>query len=149
MNHDTTFTDAAKFVLVWNALHTLGVDVCVSFSGSGDSGQIDDIAPVAAPPYDEQASKAFNAYKITLVEGEPPVELAKLIEELSDPITTNEEIDWWNNDGGNGELIWQRAFTHEDGTEYPDMLRLTINQARIEYETFDFEYGRFGTEIEE
>ena len=145
-------TGAVKFELVWSELRKLGIGtVRVNFSGSGDSGEIDDISVVVSmpEPYDYQdlanQEKAQNDVLSTARVSLPDeygdsqeIRLVQLIEDLSDPITTAWE-DWWNGDGGNGELLW-----HAD--DEPPRLALEINTARIEYDSHSYELNRFGEE---
>jgi hypothetical protein len=110
----------AELETVWVALAALEVaHVVVSFSGSGDSGQIDDI----------------NAYLTSFIANRNnagvdvllPDVLSKQIEEITDRIMDSQELpDWYNNDGGNGDVTWyvpERSIV------------TTVNQARVEYDT--------------
>ena len=85
----------------------LGVTgIKIFYSGSGDSGDIDDVV------YTTIKEAAFNNIMNLSNHGEDVLYLANLNDELADKIKyfANEKIlndleDWWNNDGGYGVMI--------------------------------------------
>ncbi len=146
---ETKLGDLAKFELVWAELTRLGIErVVVSFSGEGDSGQIDDV--VMELPGTEQTPESmdtwarvnelFQAAMIDLGPGEPSVQLKNLIETLTDPLITNAGVDWWNNDGGFGECTWWIA----------DMrIHADISERIVTTNNFEYVFNRHGEEIME
>ncbi len=88
-------------------LADLGVTgIKIFYSGSGDSGDIDDVV------YTTTKEAAFNAINSMNNYGEGILHLANLDGELRDDLIdfANEKIlnnleDWWNNDGGYGAMI--------------------------------------------
>jgi hypothetical protein len=113
-------------------LQELGTqEVCVSFDGSGDSGSIEDIAfhpeLEGDPPlvsirkprrvYDEGSGSWLQSSE----EEEAPLKVA--IEELTYDYLDETDVDWYNNDGGYGDLIIDVT----RGT-----VELTVNQRFIE-----------------
>ena len=88
-------------------LADLGVTgIKIFYSGSGDSGDIDDVV------YTTIKEAAFNNIMNLSNHGEDVLYLAELDDELKDDLIdfANEKIlndleDWWNNDGGYGVMI--------------------------------------------
>jgi uncharacterized protein DUF6878 len=130
-----------KHQMVWDALRELGIKhALVEFSGSGDSGQIDDCYPEGSDGYGVFATKT-----LTVDTSQPSILLRDLMIELSDEILWNDEIpDWYNNDGGYGVLEWIVAHTDKEGTHHTDRIAVTVNVAVVDYDTSNFEYDGFG-----
>jgi hypothetical protein len=88
-------------------LADLGVTgIKIFYSGSGDSGDIDDVV------YTTTKEASFDDINTLSSYGENSLNLQTLDDELSDEITdfANENIlndleDWWNNDGGYGVML--------------------------------------------
>ena len=88
-------------------LADLGVTgIKIFYSGSGDSGDIDDIVYTTTKEASFDDIMNLNSY------GENLLNLQTLDDELSDKIKdfANEKIlndleDWWNNDGGYGTML--------------------------------------------
>jgi hypothetical protein len=88
-------------------LADLGVTgIKIFYSGSGDSGDIDDVV------YTTTKEVSFDDINTLSSYGENLLNLQTLDDELSDEITefANEKIlngieDWWNNDGGYGVML--------------------------------------------
>jgi hypothetical protein len=145
-----------EFQLVWAAMKKLDINMlAVEFSGEGDSGQINDVS-VAYPEapmgkdwqvaYDRQVA-AFNDCDVTFPDG-TVTKLAKLVEQLSDGILGYDGIpDWYNNDGGNGTIVWMLKGVTNTGHVGVEMIDLTVNQAHIEYDTTHFAYDNHGEEL--
>jgi hypothetical protein len=127
--------------MVWDALRELGIAcVLVEFSGSGDSGQIDDCYPESG-----NGDGVFANKTLTVDAGQSSILLRDLMIELSDEILQNDEIpDWYNNDGGFGVLEWIVAHTDMEGTHHTDRIAVTVNVAVVDYDTNNFEYDGFG-----
>jgi hypothetical protein len=145
-----TDEDAAQYAAVWRAIRELGIKVIeVQFSGSGDSGEIEDIRPawIFGGTEDENMKRAENFRRkvVSFSDYVPPTHsLESLIRDLSNDILNQPEIpDWYNNEGGNGTMEW---IAEDDGTNH---IELTVNVAVVEYETSTFSYRADGTEIEE
>lgn len=145
MSDDTKALHAqAQFELVWRALRELGIEqVNVSFDGSGDSGEITDVAvDYADHKLADELNAKLSAAQVELIDEDTlqprTIELIKLIEELSDPLTTAYE-DWWNNDGGFGELVWCAS-------DEPPHLELSIEVRVVNTEHSSYELNRYGEE---
>jgi hypothetical protein len=110
----------AELETVWVALAALAVaHVVVPFSGSGDSGQIDDINAYLTSPVENRTNAGVDVLL--------PDVLSKQIEEITDRIMDSQDLpDWYNNDGGNGDVTW---YVSERS------IVTTVNQARTEYDT--------------
>lgn len=88
-------------------LADLGVTgIKIFYSGSGDSGDIDDIV------YTTAVEDSFNDINTLTNYGEDALYLSNLDTDLKDKISdfANEKIltnleDWWNNDGGYGSML--------------------------------------------
>ena len=133
-----------KFEMVWDALRELGIKLAVvEFSGSGDSGQIDDCYPVGSDNY-----AAFGARTLAFDPDQPFVLLRNVIIELSDVMLQKHEIpDWYTNDGGYGQIEWSVADTDKEGIHRSDRIAVAVNVAVVEYDTSNFEYGGFGNRL--
>jgi hypothetical protein len=127
--------------MVWDTLSQLGIKlVVVEFSGSGDSGQIDDCYPESS-----NDDAAFGTLTLMCGAGHEPVLLRDVIVELSDEILQKDEIpDWYNNDGGCGTMEWIVARTDKEGVRHSDRIAVTVNVAVVEYDTSNFHYDGFG-----
>jgi hypothetical protein len=137
----SSLTTEQKMNLVWAAMRANDIkQIEVEFSGSGDSGQIDDIGL----PYNG-AGHDLTGIMASVSDYTPPTcLLTKLIEDLSEGILEKPEIpDWYNNDGGNGTILW---CADEDGT---NRIEVEVNQAYTEYTTSSFSYGADGEGSEE
>ena len=87
--------------------------VYVAFSGEGDSGQIDDVYFTPSPPPGEryeftvpcEAARHFregNRWRTVRALEDTPIEEA--IRALTDEYLEEFDVDWYNNDGGQGHL---------------------------------------------
>ena len=143
----------AQMALVWKSMREAEIDeIEVSFSGSGDSGQVDgvDIPWSLVGPIDQQERDrkcaALSSKIVSVSDYVPPsIKLTNLVERLSDEIILQKDElpDWYNNDGGNGTINW---IADRDGT---NRIEVTVNVAVIEYDTSTFTYGETGEEIVE
>ena len=92
--------DEARGKLALKLFHAGVRHVMVSFSGCGDSGQIDEIS-------------------IAMAEGKPEQDWMRLdVEAWSDRYLEGTGVDWYNNDGGFGEIeftmpMWPGRFRAE------------------------------------
>ena len=88
-------------------LADLGVTgIKIFYSGSGDSGEIDDVV------YTTTKEASFDDINTLSSYGENSLYLTNLDHDLKDEITEfatskllDEIEDWWNNDGGHGNLL--------------------------------------------
>lgn len=143
MNQDANvqpLSEKARFELVWATLRELKIPtVVISFSGEGDSGQIDGVdVGYVADTDDTKFAALYDALRGAWVHlDDERVPLVKLIEDLTDPLLTRPGIDWWNNDGGFGKCIW-----HVD--DEPPRIELEISERIVTTESHSFELGRHG-----
>jgi hypothetical protein len=141
----------AQHQLVFDTMRLLNIPLVeVSFSGSGDSGQIDDVSPqvnIDGEPYDQaEVTRRHNIFaEHTLDLGGEPTRLHRLIEDLSDDLLQARDIpDWYNNDGGNGSIKW-----HTADAENPDHIEMEVNTAQVSYDTTEFSFDCYGRRVEE
>ena len=149
MNNDPTrdeLANKAKFELVWAELRHLEIpEIIVTFSGEGDSGQIDDVSVsgiVALPGAEARyalLNEAFHGTFVTVHPDEAPVRLHTLIEELTDPLISDQGVNWWDNDGGFGECRW-------DASAEPPLISVSISERVVHTVEHGFEFNRFGLE---
>jgi hypothetical protein len=134
---------APKFAEVWTSMERLGVvSATVSFSGEGDSGQIED---VDLSCFDFHArddlGKTWEKDRETVaaLSKEPSDHIKELVESLSDAILDDENIpDWYNNDGGHGNLQWTLA---------TKTIEIEVFQRVVEYQTTTLTYDANGIEV--
>jgi hypothetical protein len=75
-------------------LHAAGIlRVSAEFDGSGDSGAINVL-------------RFFNALEPDSPEAEPPESLIEEVDSLFYAALEDTDVDWYNNDGGYGEIAW-------------------------------------------
>jgi hypothetical protein len=128
-----------------NKLSKLSVD----FNGEGDSGDFDDYVSIEyTNPSSDYTTEDYSrlqgeleTYKPTLggvnKEGGNERTLKQLILSLARAIEQETEhgVDWWNNDGGNGQVEFITDDVGNDGNTYHHGVCLTVNARVIEYET--------------
>jgi hypothetical protein len=142
---ENLLADKAKYELVWAAMRELGIDeIEVEFNGEGDSGEITDVSvPYRSDMAGEQhveLNARLERCAVTLIEGEPPVKLVDLITELSDPLTTEQDINWWDGDGGFGVVHWILA----NGEPPEPMIAMSIEERIVTTNSHMFEFDRHG-----
>ena len=148
---DQLLSTKAKFELVWAAMRELGIkQIDVTFSGEGDSGSINDVlvgtstqttTEYGGMAWAEMNQRLENCY-VKVHPDEPPMKLTQLIERLLDPMTTEQNVDWWNNDGGFGEV---RLILNE-GDE-PPMIELDISERVVNTIDHSWQFDRHGEEV--
>lgn len=140
----TVFPSKEKKTLLMNMLKVLGGHkAVVEFQGGGDSGEIHN-----AVLYD-QNNKEIDCTGITFdwhsqsdvfkdgVWEEHskfgPVPVLDILREVTEQMLENEGLDWYNNDGGQGEL-------QIDLTQSPPaiVLNVGINYTQTDYHEFDY-----------
>lgn len=132
-------------LLLFSTLRLLGVsEVLVNFSGSGDSGNVDEV--VAYGPNNNQISLTETSIqwrfvtqdmKWDMLAGKPIAKrivqdrtatLDKIIESMCNNALDTTELDWWNNEGGQGQF---RIVLDED------LPKVTLNVGVNEMVTHD------------
>jgi hypothetical protein len=134
---------APAFADAWATMANLGVvSITVSFSGEGDSGQIDDVGLFCvAMPAKGHRQEAWqkNREALAALPDDSQDHLKELVESLSDSVLQDGNVpDWYNNDGGNGSLIWTLA---------TKTIEVEVNQKVVEYETTTLTYDANGIEV--
>ena len=91
--------------------------VCIDYSGSGDSGDVDDVYLVKKEngTQDEEGVITVTTYGWEQTVMRLPHDIQKVIEDFVDPILSD-GADWYNNDGGGGTV----AICTENGDYYDD-----------------------------
>lgn len=122
-------------------LRSAGVtNVCVSFDGSGDSGSIDHVGLYGADNKSVSVSQTIvypflhseyndGTWKYTTTEKEVPI--AEALEQLCYDMLEETGIDWYNNDGGYGQLsidIETGEVSLEVNTRYTEVNTYNFNQ---------------------
>ena len=137
--------------MIWEWMARTGAKtLTVEFNGEGDSGSFEDHVEVRfhdlhggeewVSPTPEQ-ERAIQDFERTLIpslldaQGEP-CSLGAVVQRLSERIEadTDHGVDWWNNDGGRGEITWILDGQGPDGEHYRRGICLTVEQRVIEYE---------------
>ena len=155
----TVFPSKEKKTLLMNMLKVLGGHTAVvEFQGGGDSGEIND-----AILYDQNRqeidctgvtfdwhseSEAFDPVKNTWETHSKfgPVPVLDILREVTEQMLENEGLDWYNNDGGQGQLTI-------DLTQSPPtiVLNVGINYTQTDEHEFDYtdadEDGEGGEEV--
>ena len=105
--------------------------ICIHYSGSGDSGSVDDVYLIKKEDatQDEEgvitAKKSFwELDKIYL-----PNDLRQVIEDAVDDRILSDGADWYNNDGGGGVLL----ICTENGDYYDDRYVNIVEQDYSSY----------------
>jgi len=129
----------------------------VSFNGEGDDGNFESYINIT-PNYPNNVYNAemystvnTNLYNTHLTNTPPGIEknstMANLVLQKSIEIEeqTNHGVDWYNDDGGNGEVIWLYNTDH-GGIHYDRGVRLIVRARVIEYDEhfFDIQGGEEG-----
>jgi hypothetical protein len=134
----TFFSSKEEAITLTTQLKMLGVGrVVISFAGAGDSGEIDDM-------YLEDPNGTFIEMPTDMVawtkqvygEQKPETKQVKLRDALEDigyRVLDETGMDWYNNDGGQGELVI-------DLTEEPPsvVLKIGINYMHTDDHEFDY-----------
>lgn len=121
----------------------------VDFNGEGDSGAFDVYVKIeyknnSTDYITEDYTRLqdeLQSYKPTLGgvnrEGGGERTLNQLVLSLAEDIEKEAEhgIDWWNNDGGNGQVEFITDDVGGDGNTYHHGVCLTVNARVIEYDT--------------
>lgn len=132
-------------------------ELSLSFNGEGDSGDFEDYISIT-PNYPnnvynkEVYSKANASLNDTRLVNTPPgidknSTMADLVRKKSIEIEeqTDHGIDWYNDDGGNGVVLWLYN-TEDGGVHYDRGVRLIVRARVIEYDEhfFDIQGGEEG-----
>lgn len=140
----TVFPSKEKKTLLMNMLKVLGGHkAVVEFQGGGDSGEIHN-----AVLYDQNNKEIdctgitfdWHSQSDTFNDGVwdthskfGPVPVLDILREVTEQMLENEGLDWYNNDGGQGEL-------QIDLTQSPPVIVLNvgINYTQTDYHEFDY-----------
>ena len=140
----TVFPSKEKKTLLMNMLKVLGGHkAVVEFQGGGDSGEIHN-----AVLYDQNnkeidctgitfdwhsQSDTFNDVVWDTHSKFGPVPVLDILRDVTEQMLENEGLDWYNNDGGQGEL-------QIDLTQSPPaiVLNVGINYTQTDYHEFDY-----------
>jgi hypothetical protein len=103
--------------------------VCIEYSGSGDSGSIDDVYLIKKEngSQDEEGIITLNVSRWDLDRIYLPSEVRDIIEKAADSVL-DDGADWYNNDGGGGTLL----ICTENGDYYDDRY---VNVVEQEYDS--------------
>jgi hypothetical protein len=117
-------------------------ELIVRFNGEGDNGDFDKY--VSITPMDEK----IGLEKYGLIQDSMMKETLQgshksvrdLVLHLSEKIEAehNHSIDWVNNDGGQGQIVWILDGKAEDGCHYKRGIYMRIEARVISYESEDF-----------
>lgn len=110
----TTETNKAHVKQMLEMLKGVGADkICVTFDGSGDSGSVDEVAIYGSDngqikvdfgvPYAVTSSSWVDG-KWNKTEEVKMMPVKEALEQFCYDMLENTNIDWYNNDGGFGEL---------------------------------------------
>jgi hypothetical protein len=92
--------------------------VCIDYSGSGDSGSVDDVYLVKKEngTQDEEGVITINKSRWDMDVVYLPDDIRQVIEDFVDSRILSDGADWYNNDGGGGTV----AICTENGDYYDD-----------------------------
>ena len=136
-------------VWMWDTLAELKITtVVVSFSGAGDSGDIDDVNPMfegISNHYTTNVDQERYAAGLAMFKqaGNPAADIAleELIKQVSLTLLDEPGVpDWVNNDGGDGEITLDTATR---------AITLDINVNIVEKDNSVFTYDAMGSETHE
>ena len=140
------FPSKEKKTMLFNMLKVLGGHrVIVHFQGGGDSGEIEqgilydanekeiDMTGITYDWDSEQTNFDPQTNKWVTVESTNQTELSDILRIVTETMLENEGLDWYNNDGGQGQLTI-------DLTKTPPTVVLTVglNYTSTEEHEFDF-----------
>lgn len=122
--------------------------VRISYAGSGDSGNIEDVecfnaagSAVATPPVSILWAQKSSVWNSTKMRWEPPSDdnaetaIEDVLRDICDKALEDSGLDWYNNDGGQGHLLMNFP-----GDEEPEItLEVGINVTNVE--TYYFNVG--------
>lgn len=138
--------DAQKLLL--STLRMLSVaKVVVDFSGSGDSGSIDGHRATNAndddvdlhtttliwPRVRSKHEYVNGSYKYTITSSNESMTIAEIVEHLCDIALEHSQLDWYNNDGGQGSFIIDLSKNIPNIT-----LEVGVNYTQVDTTFFDF-----------
>jgi len=100
--------------------------VCLEYSGSGDSGSIDDVYLIKKEngSQDEEGVITINKSRWDMDVVYLPNDIKQVIEDAIDGRILSDGADWYNNDGGGGTLL----ICTEDGHYYDDRYVNIVSQ---------------------
>lgn len=100
--------------------------VCIHYSGSGDSGSVDDVYVIKKEDgsQDEEGVITLKKSYWDLDKVYLPNDLRQVIEDAVDGSILDDGADWYNNDGGGGTLI----ICTENGDYYDDRYVNVVDQ---------------------
>lgn len=129
------------------------MDISITFSGSGDSGSFENPVAKTKDGTDVDLTKHTLMWPVTKsVWNEETnswdrqidmerLDLYAILIKVAEAATDEAGLDWWNNDGGDGELTM-------DFSQSPPAINMTINLRETIYHANYFEYDAFD-DIEE
>ena len=143
--------DMALKAMVWEWMEQNGARMLTAeFNGEGDSGSFEEYVTVLfhnphsgeewehPTAEQERVAKEFAENKLTVLIDEQGNQrsLADAVRDLSEKVEsdTDHGVDWWNNEGGRGEVNWILDGKGPDGLHYRRGLCLTVEARVIEYE---------------
>ena len=118
-----------------------------SFNGSGDSGSFDNYVGISlkSSVCNEDQKARRQRYESLYEEIRTKIvmhglTLQELVLERSAEIEnhTNHGVDWWNNDGGKGNVQWILDGEADSGDYYKEGISLSISKRIIELDTSYF-----------
>jgi hypothetical protein len=123
--------------------------VVATFNGEGDSGSFDQGVTLSFDHDGEDYGVRYNnLYKLvstTKINPTPPgvkgdVTIQEYVIHVSEEIESNTQhgMDWWNNDGGCGEVEWILDGVGNDGNHYKRGICLTVSERVTQYNTNHF-----------
>lgn len=148
MNHNPIFNSLDDQKLLLSTLRMLGVThVQVGFSGSGDSGNIDEV--IATNAQDHYVDLTSTSLTWTRVHGESTwdgtklvwerktdvqvMSVEKILKDMCNTALDHTQLDWYNNDGGQG------YFSIDVTQDVPRItLEVGINETVTHDHTFDY-----------
>lgn len=150
-NSDQVIIDSIKRATVFNWMEDNQVSrLVVHFNGEGDSGSFEDYVEVFPTEKGNYARisqlteqmKEHELPHIQVGEGRPNT-LWNLVLQMSESIESNTPHgkDWWNNEGGQGQVEWILDGEGEDGNTYRRGICLTVEEriVTVEGESFAIE----------
>ena len=118
-------------------LKLLPIDgVCIEFQGGGDSGEIYNIYAKAKHEGNEVDLKQVGILWLDLNNKEVMMPLDKILEDVGYRALDMSDLDWYNNDGGQGSI----EIVLDDGEPYVNM-HMEINYVSHEDHEFDSREG--------
>lgn len=148
-----------EIVFNWMEANSIGRLQC-DFSGEGDSGSFDGgvtVYPLEAHTQHNSTewSRIYDLASKYVISPAPPgflfgVTMAEYVLKLSEEIENNTShgVDWYNNEGGSGNVAWILDGEGDDGEHYKRGICLTVSERIIEYNTSHFSVRNLNELIE-